>query len=277
MKTVEIKHIKIGKGLPLVLIAGPCVIETEKIALQTAATIRKITDELQIHYIYKSSYTKANRQSMDSYSGPGREAGLSVLSKVKQEFEVPILTDIHLAADADRVAEVADILQIPAFLCRQTDIVVAAAKTGKPLNIKKGQFMAPEDMGAIAKKAEATGNDQVTLTERGTTFGYHNLVVDFRSITIMQNLGYPVVFDATHSLQLPGGAGQRSGGQPQFIFPLSRAAVATGCNALFIETHPCVEQALCDGANMLPLNHLRDLLIQLKELHEVVRNLTVCI
>ena len=269
MKTIQIKNITINKTSPFVLIAGPCVIETEKIALDTAEAVKKITDELDIPFIFKSSYTKANRQSITSYTGPGLEQGLKVLDKVKREFQVPILTDIHLAQQAAPVAEVADVLQIPAFLCRQTDIVVAAAKTGKPISIKKGQFMAPEDMKAIAKKAEHFGNDQIIITERGSTFGYHNLVVDFRSLTIIQNLGYPVVFDATHSLQLPGGSGGQSGGQPQFIFTLARAAVAAGCQAVFVETHPCVEEALCDASNMLPLQKLKDLLIQLKQIDEI--------
>jgi len=269
MKSIQIKNITINKTSPFVLIAGPCVIESEKIAMETAEAVKKITDELGIPYIYKSSYTKANRQSISSYTGPGLDKGLKILDKVKREFQVPILTDIHLAQQAAAVAEVADVLQIPAFLCRQTDIVVAAAKTGKPVNIKKGQFMAPEDMVAIAQKAEHSGNDQILITERGSTFGYHNLVVDFRSLTIIQNLGYPIVFDATHSLQLPGGSSGQSGGQPQFIFPLARAAVAAGCQAVFVETHPCVEEALCDASNMLPLQKLKDLLIQLKQIDEI--------
>ena len=269
MKIVHIKNITISDKTPFVLIAGPCVIETEKIAFQTAEEIKKISDELKIPYVYKSSYTKANRQSIDSYTGPGLDEGLKTLARVKREFDVPILTDIHSPQEAAPTAEVADVLQIPAFLCRQTDIVVAAAKTGKPINIKKGQFMAPEDMGAIAAKAEHFGNDQILLTERGTTFGYHNLVVDFRSLVIMKNLGYPVVFDATHSLQLPGAVKGKSGGQPQFIFPMARAAVDVGIQALFLETHPCVEEALCDASNMLPLQRLKELLIQLKPIEKV--------
>jgi 2-dehydro-3-deoxyphosphooctonate aldolase (KDO 8-P synthase) len=268
MKIVRINNITINEKTPFVLIAGPCVIETEKIAFQTAEEIKKITEQLGIPYIYKSSYTKANRQSIDSYTGPGLESGLKTLERVKKEFDVSILTDIHSPLEAAPAAEVADVLQIPAFLCRQTDIVVAAAKTGKPINIKKGQFMAPEDMGAIAAKAEHFGNDQILLTERGTTFGYHNLVVDFRSLVIMKNLDYPVVFDATHSLQLPGAVKGKSGGQPQFIFPIARAAVAVGIQALFLETHPCVEEALCDASNMLPMERLKELLIQLKPIDQ---------
>ena len=274
MKTVTIDSIKIGQGLPLVLMAGPCVIESEKIAFETAEAIKKLTDELNIPFIYKSSYKKANRQSIDSYTGPGLEKGLAILSAIKEQYNVPILTDIHLPDEAEPVSHVADLIQIPAFLCRQTDIVLAAAATGKPVNIKKGQFMAPEDMGAIVKKAFSTGNENILLTERGASFGYHNLVVDFRSLPIMKSIGVPVVFDATHSLQLPGaGGGEKSGGQPHFIFPLARAAVAAGCNALFIETHPCVSEALCDGANMLPLERLKDLLIQLKMFDDTLRKL----
>jgi 2-dehydro-3-deoxyphosphooctonate aldolase (KDO 8-P synthase) len=273
MKKVHIGNITIGDGHPLALIAGPCVIESEDIALKTAEAVKKITADLGIPCIYKSSYTKANRQSISSFTGPGIYKGLRILERVKKEFDVPVLTDIHLPEEAAVAAEVVDMLQIPAFLCRQTDIVVAAARTGKPVNLKKGQFMAPEDMSAIAKKAETVEDAQVCLTERGASFGYHNLVVDFRALVIMKKLGYPVVFDATHSLQLPGAGGGKSGGQPQFIFPLARAAVATGIDALFIETHPCVEEALCDGANMLPLPRLKDLLIQLKGLSELMTQL----
>jgi 2-dehydro-3-deoxyphosphooctonate aldolase (KDO 8-P synthase) len=269
MNTIKINNITINETSPFVLIAGPCVIESENIVIETAEEIKKITDELRIPFIFKSSYTKANRQSFSSYTGPGLEMGLKILAKVKKEFQVPILTDIHLAEEATQVAEVADALQIPAFLCRQTDIVVAAAKTEKPINIKKGQFMAPEDMGAIAQKAEYVGNKHILITERGSTFGYHNLVVDFRSLAIIQNLGYPVVFDATHSLQLPGASGGQSSGLPQFIFPLARAAIAAGCQAIFIETHPYVEKALCDATNMLPLQKLKELLVQLKQIDEI--------
>lgn len=266
MREITIGNIQITKSSPFVLIAGPCVIETGKIALETAEAVVKITSGLNIPYIYKSSYTKANRQSLKSFTGPGLDEGLKILEKVKREFGIPVLTDIHLAAEAEPAAQVADVLQIPAFLCRQTDIVVAAAKTGKPVNIKKGQFMAPEDMGPIAEKSIKSGNTDVMLTERGASFGYHNLVVDFRSLTIMKSLGYPVVFDATHSLQLPGAGKGISGGQPQFIFPMARAAVAVGVQAIFLETHPCVEEALCDAANMLPLQKLEALLKQLKEI-----------
>ncbi|MDP3024798.1 MAG: 3-deoxy-8-phosphooctulonate synthase [candidate division Zixibacteria bacterium] len=267
-RTVKIKDISIGRGSHLVLIAGPCVIESESLVLETAQKIKNITDKLKFPFIFKSSYKKANRLSIDSYSGPGMEKGLKILEQVKKEFNIPILTDIHSPDEADPVSEVADVLQIPAFLCRQTDLILAAAKTGKALNIKKGQFMAPEDMDQIARKAESVGNDQILLTERGSFFGYHNLVVDFRSLVIMSNLGYPVVFDATHSLQLPGGGKSFSSGEPQFIFPLARAAVACGCDALFIETHPRVEEALCDKGSMLPLDRLEQLLFQVKLIDE---------
>jgi 2-dehydro-3-deoxyphosphooctonate aldolase (KDO 8-P synthase) len=274
VQSVKINNIEIGKGSPLVLIAGPCVIESEKIVLHTCEKIKEITTKLKIPFIFKSSYSKVNRLNIGSYSGPGIGKGLEILEKVKKRFEVPILTDIHNPGEAEPVAEVADILQIPAFLCRQTDLVLAAAKTGKAVNLKKGQFMAPEDMASIAQKAESAGNENIFLTERGTFFGYHNLVVDMRSLVIMKNLGYPVVFDATHSLQLPGAGGGFSGGQPQFILPLARAAVACGCDALFIETHPDVKNALCDKDSMLPLQKLEALLVQVVEIDKVVKEKT---
>ncbi|MCK4404269.1 MAG: 3-deoxy-8-phosphooctulonate synthase [candidate division Zixibacteria bacterium] len=261
---VKIGDFAIGGANPLALIAGPCVIESEDIVFKTCEKIKEITSRHKVHFIFKSSYIKANRLNIDSYSGPGLKEGLRILEKVKKEFDVPILTDIHNPDEALPVSQVADILQIPAFLCRQTDLILAAARTGKPLNIKKGQFMAPEDMLPIAKKAESVGNKNILLTERGSFFGYHNLVVDLRSLLIMRNLGYPVVFDATHSLQLPGLKRGYSGGQPKFILPLARAAVACGCDALFVETHPDVKNALCDKDSMLPLDRLEELLIQVK-------------
>jgi len=261
----------VGAGNPLVLIAGPCVIESEELVLRTCEKIKEITSRHEVPFVFKSSYTKANRLKIDSYSGPGIEGGLKILQRVKKEFDVPILTDIHNPDEAVSASKVVDVLQIPAFLCRQTDLVVAAAKTGKPINIKKGQFMAPEDMLPIARKAESAGNSNILLTERGSFFGYHNLVVDMRSLSIMRNLGYPVVFDATHSLQLPGSRGGSSGGQPQFIFPLARAAVACGCDALFVETHPDVTNALCDKDSMLPLDKLEELIIQVKAIDQVTR------
>jgi len=270
-ESVKIGTMEIGKGNPLTLIAGPCVIESEEIVLATCEKIKKLASRHKIPFIFKSSYTKANRLNLDSYSGPGLEPGLRILEKVKREFDVPVLTDIHNPDEASPVSEVADILQIPAFLCRQTDLVLSAARTGKPLNIKKGQFMAPEDMLSIARKASSVGNRRILLTERGTFFGYHNLVVDLRSLLVMRNLGYPVVFDATHSLQLPGSQGGCSGGQPEFILPLARAAVACGCDALFVETHPDVKNALCDKDSMLPLEKLEELLIQVQAIDGMIK------
>jgi 2-dehydro-3-deoxyphosphooctonate aldolase (KDO 8-P synthase) len=272
--SVKIGNFIIGGENQLALIAGPCVIESEKIVLTTCERIKEIASRHKIPFIFKSSYSKANRLNIDSYAGPGLKDGLKILEKVKKEFEVPILTDIHSPEEALSVSQVVDVLQIPAFLCRQTDLVIAAAKTGKPLNIKKGQFMAPEDMLSIVKKAESVGNKNILLTERGTFFGYHNLVVDMRSLLIMRNLGYPVVFDATHSLQLPGSQGSCSGGLPQFILPLARAAVACGCDALFIETHPDVKNALCDKDSMLPLDKLEELLIQVIAIDQMIKENT---
>lgn len=269
--SVKIGRFSVGDGKGLALIAGPCVIESEEIVLRTCERVKKIASRHKIPFIFKSSYAKANRLSADSYSGPGIEEGLRILDKVKRELDVPLLTDIHNPGEAEPVSEVADVLQIPAFLCRQTDLVLAAAKTGRPLNIKKGQFMAPEDMLPIARKAESVGNKNVMLTERGSFFGYHNLVVDMRSLVVMRNLGYPVVFDATHSLQLPGAQGSCSGGQPGLIFPMARAAVAAGCDALFLETHPNVENALCDKNSMLPLDRLEELLIQVQAIDQAIR------
>jgi 2-dehydro-3-deoxyphosphooctonate aldolase (KDO 8-P synthase) len=269
--SIKIGKLTVGEGKPLVLIAGPCVIESEEIVFSTCGQIQEIASRLGYPFIFKSSYSKANRLNMDSYSGPGLDKGLKILGKVKEKFGVPVLTDIHSPDEAKPVSEVADVLQIPAFLCRQTDLILAAAKTGKPINIKKGQFMAPEDMLPIAKKAESVGNKSILLTERGSFFGYHNLVVDLRSLKVMRDLGYPVVFDATHSLQLPGSQGSCSGGRPEFIFPMTRAAVAFGCDALFLETHPDVENALCDRSSMLLLDRLEELLLQVKAIDQSIR------
>jgi 2-dehydro-3-deoxyphosphooctonate aldolase (KDO 8-P synthase) len=267
---VKIGDFTVGGRNGLALIAGPCVIESQEVVFTTCERIKEITSRHGIPFVFKSSYSKANRLKIDSYSGPGLEDGLKMLEKLKKEFDVPVLTDIHNQDEVLPASQVADVLQIPAFLCRQTDLVLAAAKTGKPLNIKKGQFMAPEDMSSIAEKAESAGNKNILLTERGSFFGYHNLVVDMRSLLIMRDLGYPVVFDATHSLQLPGSQGGCSGGQPQFILPLARAAVACGCDALFLETHPDVHNALCDKDSMLPLDRLEELLIQVKAIDQIV-------
>ncbi len=257
-----------GGGEPLVLIAGPCVIESEKLVLSTAEKILTVCEKFQTPLVFKSSYKKANRTSLRSFTGPGLKKGLEILRKVKKEFHLPILTDIHTEAEAKPTADVADILQIPAFLSRQTDLIVAAAKTGRAVNLKKGQFLAPEDMRAALEKVASTGNKKILLTERGTSFGYHNLVVDFRSLLIMREFGYPVIYDATHSVQLPGGNSHSSGGQPTFIIPLAKAAVAVGVDALFVETHPNPSKALSDADCQLPLSKLESLLRQVLEVAE---------
>lgn len=267
---VKIDGFVIGPGNQLALIAGPCVLESEEFAFKTAGKVKELTQKYKIPYIFKSSYLKANRLNVKSYKGPGLDKGLELLAKIKKELDIPVLTDIHSKEEAKPVSEVADVLQIPAFLCRQTELVLEAARTKKPLNIKKGQFLAPEDMKSIAEKAESVGNNQILLTERGSTFGYHNLVVDMRSLVIMRGLGYPVVFDATHSLQLPSGKGSSSGGQPEFILPLARAAVACGCDALFVETHPDPGQALCDKDSMLPLDRMEDLLLTIRKIEDAL-------
>lgn len=265
-KSVRVGKITIGGGAPLVLIAGPCVIESEKLVLSTAEKILKVCQKYNVPLIFKTSYKKANRTSLSSFTGLGMKKGLVILKKVKKEFGIPILTDIHSADEAKPAAEVADVLQIPAFLSRQTDLIVAAAKTGRAINLKKGQFLAPEDMRAAVEKVASTGNKKILVTERGTSFGYHNLVVDFRSLLIMREFGYPVVYDATHSVQLPGKNSNSSGGQPQFIIPLAKAAVAVGIGALFVETHPNPSRALSDAESQLPLPQLESLLKQIAEI-----------
>lgn len=273
MRVVNVGDIKIGGGNPFVLIAGPCVIETEELVFRTASYVKELCDKLKIPYIFKSSYDKANRTSINSFRGPGIERGLEILSHLKEKLGVPVLSDIHLPEEAPVAAEVLDILQIPAFLCRQTDIVVAAARTGKPINVKKGQFISPYDVKYIVEKIESQGNYQILLTERGVTFGYNNLVVDFRSLPIMRETGYPVVFDATHSVQLPGGLKGASGGDRRFVPYLARAATAVGVDAIFMEVHPDPDKALSDGPNMLPLKDLEGLLKQLKEIDVLVKGL----
>jgi 2-dehydro-3-deoxyphosphooctonate aldolase (KDO 8-P synthase) len=272
-KTISVGTIQIGGNHPLVLIAGPCVIENREMILQTAKTIHSITERLRIPFIFKSSYKKANRTSGNSFTSIGDEKAMQILADVRREFNVPVLTDIHSPAEAQIAAEVADVLQIPAFLCRQTELLEAAGKTGKVVNIKKGQFAAPDDMHLAAAKISATGNDKILLTERGTMFGYHNLVVDIRSLPIMRKSGHPVVLDATHSVQLPGGETNQSGGQPEFIFPIARAGVAAGCDALFIETHSNPAQALSDSASQLNLELLEELVRQVKAIDELVKKL----
>lgn len=267
---VRVGDIAIGRGQPLVLVAGPCVIESEDLCLEVAGRLREVTGELGIPFIFKASYDKANRSSAASFRGPGLERGLEVLARVRAEVGVAVLSDIHEPAQAAPAASVLDVLQIPAFLCRQTDLIQAAARTGKPVNIKKGQFMAPWDMRLAVQKAEAVGNPRVILTERGTTFGYNNLVSDLRAIPLMQALGCPVLFDATHSVMLPGGAGERSGGDRKMAPVLARAAVAAGCDGVFIEVHPRPEEALSDAATMLPLGEVRPLLETLLRIREAV-------
>jgi len=259
---VDLGPFTVGGAHPHFLIAGPCVLESEALALETAAQIAEIAHALGMPYIFKSSYDKANRSSIHSYRGPGLADGLTVLRKVRDQIRVPVLTDIHSAEDAAPAAEVVDVLQIPAFLCRQTDLLVAAANTGRVVNVKKGQFLSPWDMQNVVKKLEETGNRRILLTERGAMFGYNNLVVDMRALPVMRSFGYPVVFDATHSVQLPGGAGTKSAGQREFIRPLACAAAAAGCDGFFMEVHPNPDAALSDGPNMVPLPQLKPLLEQ---------------
>jgi len=266
MQQVSAGNINIGDKNSLVLIAGPCVIESQELCLNTASRIKEITVKLGIPYIFKSSFDKANRLSISSYRGPGIKKGLEILNKVKQKLKLPILSDVHCQKDIVEAAGVLDIIQIPAFLSRQTDIVVAAAKTGKVVNIKKGQFLAPWDILPIIKKIESTGNKKIIITERGVSFGYNNLVSDLRSLEIMREFGYPVIYDATHSVQLPGGEGASSGGQRKFVAGLSRAAIAFGCDGLFLEVHPDPDKALCDGPNMIDLKELEKLLKQVKKI-----------
>jgi 2-dehydro-3-deoxyphosphooctonate aldolase (KDO 8-P synthase) len=270
MNQIQVGKIKIGGKGPIVLIAGPCVIESEKFCLETAKKIRDIAAELNIPYIFKSSFDKANRLSIDSYRGPGLKKGLDILQKVKQKLDLPILSDIHCQKEIKEASGVLDIIQIPAFLCRQTDIVVAAAKTGRVINIKKGQFLAPWDILPIIKKIESSGNKKICITERGFCFGYNNLVTDLRSLGIMREFGYPLIYDATHSVQLPGAKGGVSGGQREFVPGLSRAAVAFGCDGLFLEVHPAPDKAPCDGPNMIDLKELEALLKQIKRIREAL-------
>jgi 2-dehydro-3-deoxyphosphooctonate aldolase (KDO 8-P synthase) len=259
----------IGGDSRLTLIAGPCVIEAEDITFHTAEVLKEICNDLGYNFIFKSSYDKANRTSLDSFRGPGMEKGLRILADVKSRLKVPILSDIHSAEEAKPASEVLDVLQIPAFLCRQTDLILAAAKTGKAVNIKKGQFLAPWDMENIIRKGVSSGNQNLFITERGTSFGYNNLVVDIRSFPVLRSFGYPVIFDVTHSLQLPGGQGSCSGGQRQFAEPLARAAAAAGIDGLFMEVHPDPDKALCDGPNMISLAELPRILKMVKRIHEL--------
>lgn len=270
IKKIKLKDFEIN-GSKLTILAGPCVIESQEILEEVAVGLKEITKKLDINFVFKASFDKANRSSINSYRGPGIEKGLSMLAKIKKDFDVPIVTDIHTPDQAAKAAEVADILQIPAFLCRQTDLLVAAAKTGKIVNIKKGQFLAPEQMESLIKKVTDSGNNNVILTDRGVTFGYNNLVSDFRAIPIMQDFGYPVIFDATHSVQLPGAQGECSGGDRRFVPVLAKSAVAAGADGLFFEVHPNPDKALCDGPNMIALKDAEKLFKICKDIFDLVR------
>ena len=270
VKKIKLKDFEIG-GDKLTILAGPCVIESQETLEETAEALKKITQKLDINFVFKSSFDKANRSSIDAFRGPGIEKGLEMLAKIKKDFDLPIVTDIHTPDQAAIVAEVADIIQIPAFLCRQTDLLVAAAKTGKIVNIKKGQFLAPEQMKSLIKKVEDSGNSNIALTDRGVTFGYNNLVSDFRAIPIMQSFGYPVIFDATHSVQLPGAGGDCSGGDRRFVPILAKSAVAAGADGLFFEVHPDPDKGLCDGPNMIAIKDAEALFKTCKGIFELVR------
>lgn len=270
-KLVKVGNIEIGGDRPLAIIAGPCVLESKESALRHAAALKERADRAGVPYIFKSSYDKANRSSVNSFRGPGLEKGLEILAEVKKRVGVPILTDVHEIDQVAAVKEVADVLQIPAFLCRQTDFVVAVAKSGKVVNVKKGQFLAPWDMRNVVEKILSTGNERILLTERGASFGYNNLVSDMRSLVVMREMGYPVVFDATHSLQLPGGMGNASGGERKYIPALARAGVATGVDALFMEVHEDPDHALSDGPNSLALENFAALIKTVKEIDDLVK------
>jgi len=272
MHIVDVSGIKIGGDNPLALIAGPCVIETEDIVMQTAEQVKKIADKLNIPFIFKSSYLKDNRSSSKTYQGPGLDEGLKMLQKVKEQFDVPVLSDIHDLHDAETCAEVLDVIQIPAYLCMQTGLTLAVAKTGRVVNVKKGQFLHPGDMQKVIEKIEGEGNNNIILTDRGTFFGYHNLVLDMRNLKVMRDLGYPVMLDPTHAIRKYGvSSSDKRGGAKEYIFGLSRAGTAAGVDAIFIETHPDCDNALCDAASMLPLPRLEALLTQVKNIDELVK------
>ncbi|MFB3072436.1 MAG: 3-deoxy-8-phosphooctulonate synthase [bacterium] len=270
-RTVTVGRVAVGGDEPLALIAGPCVIESAELAIEVALRLKAVGESLGVGVIYKSSYDKANRTSIESFRGPGLAEGLEILRRVKEETGLPVLSDVHSLEEVEPAAQVLDCLQIPAFLCRQTDLVISAAATGKPVNIKKGQFLAPWDVEHVVEKIRSQGNEDILLTERGTAFGYSNLVADMRGLAIMRSLGYPVVFDVTHAVQLPGAQGGSSGGERRFIPHLARAAAAAGCDALFLEVHPNPEKALCDGPNQWPLEELSALLEPVLAIDRVVR------
>ncbi|MEI8354540.1 MAG: 3-deoxy-8-phosphooctulonate synthase [Deltaproteobacteria bacterium] len=271
VKEISLGSVRVGGNRPLALIAGPCAIEDESSTLRCAERLMTICNALSIPFIFKASYDKANRTSVTSFRGPGLKEGLRILAKISESMGLPILTDVHSIEEVQEVAAVADVLQIPAFLCRQTDLLVAASRTGKAINIKKGQFMAPWDMSNVVDKVLSTGNTQVMLTERGATFGYNNLVTDMRSLPIMRRFGYPVIFDATHSVQIPGGMGGSSGGEREFVEYLARAAAATGIDGIFFEVHEDPDKALCDGPNSIRLDELPQILKKLKAIDAIVK------
>ncbi len=268
-KRININNISVG-GKPFVFIGGPCVIEGRDITLRTAEMLCRITETLRIPFIFKSSYDKANRTSIESFRGPGIEEGLTILAEIKDSLGIPVLTDVHSASEAAAAAEAVDVLQVPALLSRQTDLLIACGKTGKPVNIKKGQFLSPHDMEHVIRKVESTGNNRIIVTERGTSFGYNTLVNDFRAIPVMKRFGYPVVFDATHSVQKPGAGSGRSGGEREFVFPLAKAALAVGADGIFMEVHMSPGKALCDGENSVPIDDLPVMLKILKKIEEVL-------
>lgn len=271
MPSVAVHSFKIGKNQPFALISGPCIIESESHAMRCAETLKRLCEKLKLPLIFKASYDKANRSAIDSFRGPGLKEGLAILQKIKETFDLPVTTDIHEAAHAKPAAEVCDILQIPAFLCRQTDLLIAAAQTQKVINVKKGQFLAPWDMKNVIEKITSTNNHNIILTDRGTCFGYNNLVSDMRAIPILESFGYPVCFDASHSAQLPGGLGNQTGGQREFIPTLAKAAVAAGAHLLFIESHPNPKEAKSDATTVFPYDHLEKLLEVLLPLHHLIQ------
>ena len=272
LQQIKIGDITIGPGAPLAIISGPCVIEDYETTRETAAVLKEIAVGLEIPLIFKASYDKANRTAVTSFRGPGLDDGLKILMEIKKEFNIPLLSDVHRIGEISAAARVLDIIQIPAFLCRQTDVIVEVSKAAKVVNIKKGQFLAPWDIDNVVKKITSTGNRNILITERGTMFGYNNLIVDFRSFMIMRRTGFPVIFDATHSVQLPGGAGTSSAGQRDYAPMLARAAVAAGVDGIFMEVHQEPDQALCDGPNSLRLDSIHDLLSQLKSIHQTIKN-----
>ena len=274
-REINIAGTKLGGNNPLFIIAGPCVIESEEIAFYTAERLKEICRRINLPFLFKSSYDKANRTSLSSFRGPGLEKGLRILFDVRNKFNIPVISDIHSVEEVKPASEVLDALQIPAFLCRQTDLILAASKTGKPVNIKKGQFLAPWDVKNIIEKFISTGNQNIFITERGTSFGYNNLVVDFRGLSIMRAFGYPVIFDVTHSLQLPGGQGQSSGGQKEFAEPLARAAVAVGADGIFMEVHLEPDKALCDGPNMIKIDEMEKILATVKAIDQLVNSTSI--